>query len=287
MPNMIAEKRRAIKWSEVFESRGGEVTFEEEWIASEVNLKIIVNKKELVRFACSPVDSEDLAVGFLFTEGIISSIEDIDHIIINRDDNRISLILSETNSKLLNNWSKERTLSSGCAQGVISNLEFRRKNLVPVSQKISQQVTSIAKLFQHLKNNSSWYEKTGCIHQVTLFNIDGTAIIREDIGRHNAVDKVIGAALQCKVNFDKTIMSCTGRLSSDMLLKAAKARIPIVVSRTAPTSLAVDIANDSGITLIGFARGKRLNVYTHAERIIFNELENEALISELSEEIKS
>lgn len=281
---MIAEKRKVIKWTDVQQDDLSGKIYLEEWVAREVNLKIVVNSRELVRFACSPVDCDDLAVGFLFTEGVISSIEDIDHVILNRDDYRIELILSEANSKLLNNWNKERTLSSGCAQGVISNMATRRRNLVPVKMEVSHSVSSISKLFYHLKNNSSWYDKTGCIHQVTLFNNDGTAIIREDIGRHNAVDKVIGAALQCKVNFDDTIMMCTGRLSSDMMLKAAKARIPIVVSRTAPTSLAIDIADDSGITLIGFARGKRLNVYTHAERIEFNEKQKEIYMSDFSEE---
>lgn len=284
---MIAEKRRLAKWAEVFQNESGKISFEDEWVATEVNLKIIVNRVQLVSFACSPVDCEDLAIGFLFTEGIISSIEDIDHVIFNRDDNQIELILSETNAKTIENWNKERTLSSGCAQGVISNLEFRRKSLVPISQKINQGVTSIARLFEHLKNNSSWYEKTGCIHLVALFNTDRTAIMREDIGRHNAVDKVIGAALQCKINFDNTIMSCTGRLSSDMILKAAKARIPIIVSRTAPTSLAVNIAEDSGITLIGFARGRRLNIYTHIDRIIFSEEQNELLNPELFKEAKT
>ena len=137
-------------------------------------------------------------------------------------------------------------------------------------------------MVHHLNTHSEWYEKTGCVHQVTLFNINETVIIKEDIGRHNAVDKVIGAALQCGVKFGETIICSSGRLSSDMILKAASAGIPVVVSRTAPTSLAIDIAEEMGITLIGFARGKRMNIYTHPKRISFNEHLDSMKITELA-----
>jgi FdhD protein len=279
---MIAEKRKLIKWTETSGSQQDYlVKEEEEWIAREINLRISINGKELIRFACSPIDCEDLAIGFLFTEGIISGLEEIDHIIQNKDDYRIEFILSEHNKSIVEKWSNSRTMSSGCGQGVISNLESRRKNLQPLDSKITANPKCLAGLFQHLKNHSEWYEKTGCIHQVTLFCNDESFIIREDIGRHNGVDKAIGAALQCQVNLEQTIIYCSGRLSSDMVLKAAKARIPIVVSRAAPTSLAVDIANESGITLIGFARGRKLNIYSHPERISFDEEQSEVITKNL------
>lgn len=282
---MIAEKRNLIKWIEISESDNGcTIKQEEEWIAREVNLKISINGSELIRFACSPVDCEDLAIGFLYTEGIISGLEEINHIIKRKEDFRIELILAEKNINLINEWTNTRTMSSGCGQGVISNLEKRRKNLKSVEFRVNTNVATLPSLFKHLVNNSEWYDKTGCIHSVSLFCEDGNVITREDIGRHNAVDKVIGAALQCKVKLEETIIHCSGRLSSDMVLKAAKAQIPVVVSRAAPTSLAIDIAKECGITLIGFARGRRLNIYTHQERIIFDEERNEHLIKELLKE---
>lgn len=281
---MIAEKRKLLKWSETTKlNQEFILKEEEEWVAREINLRISINGNELIRFACSPVDCEDLAIGFLFTEEIIKSLEDIDHIILNRDEYKIELILAEKKATLIEKWSKSKTMSSGCGQGVISNLERRRKNLLPANIKANKNINNLSKLFLHLKNNSEWYEKTGCIHNVSLFSDDGNVIIREDIGRHNAVDKVIGAALQCNVNFDKTILNCSGRISSDMILKTCRAQIPIVISRTAPTTLAVDIANECGITLIGFARGRRLNIYSHAERISFADEQNEFLFTELIE----
>lgn len=282
---MIAEKRKVIKWNESPGSlQSNSLREEEEWVAVEINLKINIDGKELIRFASSPVDCDDLAIGFLFTEGIISSIDEIDHIIKNENDYRINIILSEKNKNVVKDWTDSKTMSSGCGQGVISNLDRRRKNLKPVEFKVNTNVKTLTGLFKHLVNNSEWYDRTGCIHSVSLFSNDGNVIIREDIGRHNAVDKVIGCALQCKFDLNNTILYSSGRISSDMMLKAARAQLPVVVSKTAPTSLAIDIAEESGITLIGFARGRRLNIYTHPERISFVEEINENIIKDLFEE---
>jgi len=283
---MIAEKRKVIKWSETPNLiQNYSIREEEEWVALEINLKISIDGKELVRFACSPVDCDDLAIGFLFTEGIISSIDEIDHIIKNQNDHRIDFILSEKNKNIVKEWTHSKTMSSGCGQGVISNLEYRRKNLKPIDFKVNTNVKTLPGLFKHLVNNSEWYDKTGCIHSVSLFCDDGQVIIREDIGRHNAVDKVIGCSLQCKYEFHNTIMYSSVRISSDMMLKAARAQIPVVVSKTAPTSLAVDIAEECGMTLIGFARGRRLNIYTHPERISFDEDQQEKIKEVFEEDI--
>ena len=140
----------------------------------------------------------------------------------------------------------------------------------------------------------------GCKKEETAYDINcniksGLRILQQNYQAYgpntdrynNAVDKVIGAALQCNLNFEKTILNCSGRLSSDMILKTCRAQIPIVISRTAPTTLAVDIANECGITLIGFARGTRLNIYSHAERISYIDEQNERFITELIEKKES
>jgi FdhD protein len=281
---MIAEKRKIFKWIEnTNQQEHLNIHGKEDWIACEIILKIIVNRKELVRFACSPVDCTDLVIGFLFSEGIISHPVDIDLILYNKNEALVDVTLNDSKDFDCNTWQAERTISSGCGQGVISKLEYRRKNLLPINFKASATPNSLSRLFHHLKANSEWYEKTGCIHTVMLFNEDDSVITRDDIGRHNAVDKVIGAALQCGINFSNTIMNCSGRLSSDMVLKAARAGIIVLVSKAAPTTLAVDIANELGLTLIGFARGKRFNIYSHPENI---SLEDD-LEYEISREFKT
>lgn len=280
---MFAERREILK---CIKSISSDKLFYSEkvddWIALEINLKIKINGKQLVGFACSPVDCKDLAIGFLYTEGIISHLQEVDHIIINKQTDTIEFIISNVQDKNLDRWNNERTMSSGCGQGVISNIEYRRKNLLCVDGDFNITDLDITKLFDHLISHSDWYNKTGCIHQVTLF-INDSVIIREDIGRHNAVDKVIGAAMLCGIDFHDTILYSSGRLSSDMILKAGKAQIPVVVSKTAPTSLALDIANEYRITLIGFARGKRFNIYTHPERIKITNKKNQFFNSNQSE----
>jgi FdhD protein len=286
---MIAEKRKLVKCKEIanpgesINASEASLCGEEEWIAREINLKIIIDGKEFIRFACSPVDCKDLVIGFLFTEGIISLLEEINFLIYNESAESVELSLNN-NSKFDNkNLQSERTVSSGCGQGIISRLEYRRQNLIPLDFKVNASPKSFSQIFHHLKTHSEWYEKTGCMHSVILFNNDDTIIVREDIGRHNGVDKVIGAGLQCNINFENTILNCSGRLSSEMILKAVHARIPIVASRAAPTTLAVDIAKEKNITLIGFVRGSRMNVYSHPERISFTKEFNELEISELAQ----
>lgn len=282
---MFAERREILKCKKSVSSEN--LFYSEkvdDWIALEINLKVKINGKQLVGFACSPVDCKDLAIGFLYTEGIVSHLREIDHIIINKQTDTIEFIINNVQDKKLDKWNNERTMSSGCGQGVISNIEYRRKNLLRIEDDFNLNDFDVTKLFDHLISYSDWYNKTGCIHQVTLF-INDSIIIREDIGRHNAVDKVIGAAMQCGINFHNSILYSSGRLSSDMILKAGKAYIPVVVSKTAPTSLAVDIANEYGITLIGFARGKRFNIYTHPERIKISFRENQLLNLKNSEKV--
>ena len=114
---------------------------------------------------------------------------------------------------------------------------------------------------------SELYKTTGGTHSAALSDGENILIFHEDIGRHNAVDKVIGDAFLQQIRLDDKILITSGRVSSEILLKVAKGGIPLLVAISAPTDMAVELANKLGITLIGFARGKRMNVYTHEERI--------------------
>ena len=127
----------------------------------------------------------------------------------------------------------------------------------------------VGKIFGGLKSllNSDLHRMTGGVHIVGLFHKRAVICISEDIGRHNALDKVIGCGLIKNIDFEETFVVCTGRISSDMALKCSVASIAIIASRGAVTSLAIEIAEKTGLTVIGFVRGRRMNIYANGERI--------------------
>jgi FdhD protein len=267
---MIALEKKIWKWRDaVSPDETASVETCDDWIAREVTLTVVVNGHDLVSFSSSPVHCEDLAIGFLFTEGVITSRGDIKRSHHDIAADRIEVDLIDDKEFKPENWARTRTLTSGCGQGVQLNAQPVGERPDPIKDQIIVDPAYFYRLFTNLREFSVWYERTGCIHLAVLVQIDGSPIIREDIGRHNAVDKVIGAGLFSGINFSRSILGSSGRLSSDMLMKAARAGIPIVVSRSAPTSVAISIAEDAGITLIGFVRGHRLNVYSHPHRLKF------------------
>lgn len=272
---MIALEQRIWKWKAASGDSPAAVEEVHDWIARETTLTVVVNGHELVSFSSSPDHCQDLALGFLYTEGVITSAKDIERINHDVNADRIEVDLVGEISFKPTEWNRTRTLTSGCGQGVQLNAPQQPRRVIKDDEPLSVDATYFRRLFSNLRAFSVWYERTGCIHQSTLVPIPGAPIIREDIGRHNAVDKAIGAGLAAGINFGRSLLSTTGRLSSDMTSKAARAGIPIIVSRSAPTSLAVAIAEDAGMTLIGFVRGPRINIYTHPHRINLNPPESD------------
>lgn len=127
---------------------------------------------------------------------------------------------------------------------------------------------SILNLSNKLNENSQLFKETGGVHSCALCSEEEIIMFHEDVGRHNALDKIVGEAFLKEIPFEDKILITSGRISSEMIIKTAKQRIPIIVSRSAPTELSVGIAKELGITLIGFARGRRMNIYQGEERII-------------------
>ena len=130
-------------------------------------------------------------------------------------------------------------------------------------------VEKLFSLFKDFQKKSELYKSTGCIHCAALADSENIIFLAEDIGRHNAVDKVIGYALLNEITLRNKVLLISGRISSEMVLKAGKWKIPVIVSRSAPTSLAITLAEKIGLTVIGFLRGKRCNIYTHSQRVNF------------------
>lgn len=231
----------------------------------ESRLNLYLNGEKAISMMTIPKDQDAHAIGFLMSENVISSMDDIQSIKLSEDGLRVDVIAT-INQDSLKNLYTEKTLVSGCGGGVTGNVEGGVK--IPFNQtafKITPQtILSEIKIFYR---ESELYNLTGCVHKAMIYLLDGTTITAEDIGRHNAIDKVVGKCKLKALDTKKSILFVSGRLSSEMVTKAVMHKIPIIVSRTAPTHLGVQTAHKHGVTLIGFARGKKMNLYTHAGRI--------------------
>ncbi len=238
----------------------------EDIITKELPLTIILNNKELVTLLCSPVNLKYLAIGFLFSEGLLKSKDEIKKIIV---DDRTGVVRVETadDKGFINELVSKRLITSGCGRGA----SFYRMADVQGQAKIQSQlrisaheVFDLVNKFQH---RSQVYRATGGVHSAALCNTKGILTFNEDIGRHNAIDKVFGECILTDIPTDDCMIITSGRITSEILLKVAKRKIPIIISISAPTNLGVRSADDLGITLIGFVRGKRMNVYTNGWRV--------------------
>lgn len=243
----------------------GELCEQEDVVIDESRINIFLNGEKTISMMCIPKDQEAHAIGFLMSENVIASIDDINSIEIKNDGLDV-YVQAVTNESMLENLYKEKTLTSGCGGGVTGNISSNVE--VPFNQVImSVTPKTISTEVKKFYDDSELYMMTGCVHKAMLYLEDGTTVTAEDIGRHNAIDKVVGKCKLEKRNTDKAVLFVSGRLSSEMVVKAVMHKIPIIVSRTAPTHLGVKTAHTHGVTLIGFARGRKMNIYTHQGRI--------------------
>jgi FdhD protein len=225
-----------------------------------------VKDRQYVTMFCSPSDIEQLGIGFLLSDDIISSIYDIDDMFISEDGSEIKFLLSSS-ANLAENLLSKRDITSGCSRN-LNPYEFLKKlKLDKLSSDVRIQADFIIQLSSEFQSVSSLYKSTGGTHASALCDDKGILIFKEDIGRHNAIDKIFGECLLKGIKVDDKIILSSGRISSEILLKVAKRHIPIIISRSAPTSMALKFADQAGITVVGFARGVRMNVYTHGYRI--------------------
>ncbi|MFL0246638.1 formate dehydrogenase accessory sulfurtransferase FdhD [Candidatus Clostridium stratigraminis] len=235
-----------------------------DFIVSEMPLKIYINYELYTVLMCTPSGLKELTIGYLFSEGIITSTDDIVSIEEKFED-RVCVVLKE---EIKVNFDIVKAKSSGCgnASTQVEYLELGLNNIINSNYKASYK--SIIKLMKEFNKSSELFKQTGGVHSCALCNDEEIVIFTEDIGRHNALDKVIGKGLVSNIDISNKFLLTTGRISSDIIVKAVKAGIPIVASHSAPTDLALNIAEASGVAVIGFVRGLRMNLYTYKERII-------------------
>lgn len=231
-------------------------------VVIEVPLSVFVNGRHALTAMISPVMLEEFVTGFLYTERIIREPEEIESLRIeaeSTDTPSASVLTKNPYSIMLSS----KIVLSGCG-GDTSCLDPAR--LPKIRSDMTVELGTIKRIMKETLV-SDLHIRTGGIHIVGLFGQDGKICITEDIGRHNALDKVIGYGLKHNVDFSKTIVTCSGRLSSEMVRKCLMANIPIIASRGATTTLAINMGEQSGLTIIGFVRSQKMNIYTGVERI--------------------
>jgi FdhD protein len=233
-------------------------------VVPEQLVRLHVNGAELASLMCTPVELEALALGFLRSSGIIRSLGDV------------RLARACPSGTCVEVWlhsaaalpARPGTITSGCGGGyTFADLSGRAE---PLRSDLRVTVAEIGRLMRLMQDAAPWYREMGGIHTAALARAGSLLSVVEDVGRHNTIDKLWGRCLLGGLATADSILLSTGRISSEMLHKAAGMGIPVVASRTSPTSLAVELAVAWNITLIGYVRGDTLNVYAGAERVIAN-----------------
>jgi FdhD protein len=267
-----------------FTARGVECV--EGSVIGETRWRLYVNQEQLVTFMCTPHSLHYLALGFCLNEGLIRSLADVRMLRVYEDADHCycfspPLGLNETlATHVCERWvgmidmrlrsqvtiSGHRVLTSGCGGGVTFDDSAAARQPLTFTRAVHSE--HIFALMRALNQRATLYRATRGVHTSLLETRDGEIILAEDVGRHNTLDKIRGECLMRGIETRDGILVTTGRISSEMLTKTANMGLPIVVSRTSPTFLSTQLAEQWNITAIGYTRGSEMNVYTHPERII-------------------
>ncbi|UZJ78470.1 formate dehydrogenase accessory sulfurtransferase FdhD [Fictibacillus sp. KU28468] len=236
-------------------------------VATEYALTIIVNDDEFATMVCTPTYMEDLVTGFLASEGVIRLPREIESLSID-EDRGFAYVQLLDKKPVTNQLQSKRFIGSCCGKSRQFYFQSDVKNAKTIMSKATIQAEQCISLMKAMQDSSDDFHSTGGLHNAALCTNDELLISRSDIGRHNALDKIYGHCLKNNIALGDKVIAFSGRISSEVLLKVSKIGAGIILSKSAPTTLALELANDLGITAVGFIRGSRLNVYTHPERII-------------------
>lgn len=251
-------------WKELTDNREvisfdkGQVREVLEPLVTERFLSIQVNGRRLVRLASSPAAGRELAVGYLISEGLLKAPDDLVSLE-ERERDLIDIGLNREIAEPTDNGLVNTCIGRGAGQH--QDLQPVGHSGVPYTPEI------LLKLIGDLDALSYTFKKTGGVHSAGLGSIQGLLVRCEDIGRHNAVDKVFGYAFLNRIPLHDKCLVLSGRIAFEILVKAVRNGIPMILSRSAPTLMTVDAARKLGVTIVGFARGDRFNVYSHSDRV--------------------
>lgn len=234
------------------------------WVVTEAQICISVNGEELATFMASPQDVERMAVGFLANEGIISSAAEIRHLHLAKSGTCADVWLHDMNFER----PRKFIITAGCGGGV--TFDDLSQQHEPLVSNLSATPDQLAALMRQMHLEADLYQQARGIHTAVLATPDQILLQVEDIGRHNCLDKLRGAALLDGLETEGKILLSSGRISSEMINKARRLGTPIVCSRTSPTSLSVALADAWSITIVAYLRQDRMRIYTHPERVLVN-----------------
>ncbi|HEY6001067.1 MAG TPA: formate dehydrogenase accessory sulfurtransferase FdhD [bacterium] len=259
-PHPRALRRPAQVW------RDGALQPVEVAVAREVAVTLRLNGRELITLLASDDALEYLAAGFLKGEGFVSRREDIAAIRVAPDGGTVDVEATGVDplaAKLL----ERRAVTSGCGKGTTFTHALDALQALPAPAGPRVGVAAVRRLMQSLLTGSALYREAGGVHSAALGTPEAIVLFRDDIGRHNAVDKIHGECFLRGIPVEDKILLTTGRISSEILVKAAKLGVAVLVSRSSATDLALELAARTGITVIGQVRGGGLTIYAGAERV--------------------
>ena len=229
----------------------------------ETPVSLTVNGQVWLTFMCTPIDLESMAVGFLYNEGIIDTMKEVEDVRVCEHGDNVDVWLNRSVEQPTS-WRR----TSGCTGGVTAVDALARVDVSFDGDQPRIPPEAIGHLLEQFFEAQILYRETGGVHSSALCDGEKIVLIAEDIGRHNTLDKISGLCLMNSISPEIRILITTGRISSEMLQKAARMNAPILISRTSPSSLSIEMAERYGITLIGYARTHRFSVYSNDQRVV-------------------
>lgn len=242
-----------------------------DYVAEDSPIHIFLNNNHYGTILCTPEQLEEMVVGHLLSEGLLNSIDELDELKITKDGKCLVKLKPDIDAKNRISSSQRfaRIIVSSCGTPNYKPLSEVISKLPKIDFDLKIDSNIISTSVKKLNFIAEKFRKTGGVHVAALFSAKGDVVaLAEDVGRHNAVDKVIGSCAIKKIDFSKLFLALSGRLTGDIILKSARVRISIVASLSAAIGSGIETAILTKITLIGFVRGKRMNVYTFPERLI-------------------
>lgn len=242
--------------------KGNKIEEISDLVAKEIAFTILLNKKKIVTLNCSPEKYKYLGLGFLYTSGILQKKENIISLVIDKKQGLMDIKIKSAS------LSSENIINNNLWIGSYQQSEEQKVTPLSIDTSLKMNSGSVYSLISEMQERANFFKLTGGVHSCALVDKQGSIILfSEDISRYNTIDKILGEAFLNDMTTEDKIILTSCRITSGILKKIIVGKLPVVISRAAPTDLAIKLAKRVGITLVGFVRGKRMNIYTHPERI--------------------